>query len=358
MGKTIAEVYEQFRNENWNEMTSSQRLRALQELEIISAAQNHSTPRKVVAKELEGAQYGYFDGKQIVVNKHILEDGIMVKNVLDEETGETQQVTRIVQDANIQMMDTIFHEDYHSFQEQAINGEIPKETLEAMGITEQTLHNWQSNNTMMNYVNPEIDGCLYRIQGLEESAFQKGESRTQQVFQYLNAKYGEDPNYQAYMKNITEEGYAKNLNMAQMRYGDIDIANTLQGKMNERYYLEQVQYFNEYSQKDVEVVLNQSMHHSLQNNKTQASIDSGKDSGLGHSNYGGFGSIGLSSNASHGTGTFSGGYSGFGNGNFGVSSNGNANGNSAGSSSGTSGGNSTGISSGTSAGTGFSGGME
>lgn len=263
MDEKTAAVYNKFRNENWNKMNASERLEALQQLEIISAEKNHSCPQKITAKELEGAVYGYFDGTEIVVNKYILENGMMIKNVQDEETGEMEQLSYRIQDANIQMMDTIFHEDYHSFQEQAVNGEIPMETLEAMGVTKEILRDWQANNTVLNYVDPEVDGCLYRIQELERTAFQAGESNTKEAFVYLNAKYGEEPNFGKYMQSIENSNYSKNLNMAQMRYGDVDIVDTLQKKMNERYYQEEVQYSNAYSAEDVETVLNKSMNQAM-----------------------------------------------------------------------------------------------
>lgn len=282
MDKKTEALYSKFRNENWNSMTPQQRLDTLQELANYSAELNHAAPQKVTVEELEGAAYGYFDGEKIVVNKHILDKGMMVKTVIDEETGEKELLTREVQDANLQMMDTIFHEDFHAFQEQAVNGEIPAETLKEMGITQETIHNWQSNNTIMNYVDPEIDGSLYRIQGLEESAFRIGEMRTQQAFGYLNEKYGEDPNFKAYQSSIQKNSYTYNLNMAQMRYGDMDIQNTLQYKMNERYYLENIQYSNEIAAQDVEHVLNKSMQNSMQNRAET-------HTGLGHSNFGGFG---------------------------------------------------------------------
>ena len=292
MDNKTADIYSRFRHENWEKMDMSQRLNALQELENISAAQNHSTPQKITAKELEGANYGYFDGKEIVVNKHILENSMMVKNVVNEETGETEQMCRMVADANIQMMDTIFHEDYHSFQEQAVSGAIPAETLKSMGITEQTLHNWQSNNSVLNYVDPEVDGCLYRIQGLEQSAFAAGESRTQEAFRYLNETFGEDPNFGTYLTSINNGSYAKNLNAAQLKYGDPNIQNTLQGKMNERYYLENVQYSNKVSAQNVEKVLDTSMMEALKSHKEETGTSN--SGGPGHSNYGGFGANGVS----------------------------------------------------------------
>lgn len=310
MDERTAEIYSKFRNENWEKMDLSKRLEALQELENLSASLNHSAPRNVTAKELEGASYGYYDGNGIVVNKHILEKGIMVANVKDENTGKIEQMTHPVPDANIQMMDTIFHEDYHSFQEQAVNGEIPMETLKAMGITEKTLHNWQSNNSVLNYVDPEVDGVLYRIQGLEQSAFASGEKHTLEAFGFLNAKYGEDPNFREYITGISQNSYACNLSMAQKIYGDTNIQNTLQGKMNERYYMENVQYTNKFSAQKVESVLDKSMLEALKPNKTET--DAGEKGALGHSNHGGFGGSGLSGGAGSSTGAFSGSHSGTG----------------------------------------------
>lgn len=255
------QIYSKFSDENWRNMTPDQRLEALNELETISAGQNHSAVRQVVAEDMNGNTYGYFDGEKIVVNNHLLQDDAKFYALVTDEDGNKEMMTYAVKDANIQMMDTLFHEDYHSFQQQAVRGEISKETLQAMGISEETVRNWAANENRLGYVDPEIDGNLYRIQGLEKTAFDAGETNTKQAFAFLNEKYGEDANYQNYLQNIAAGSYEKNLQMAQMRYGDMDIENTLQNKMNELNYFDHVSYENEISANDVENVLFQSALH-------------------------------------------------------------------------------------------------
>lgn len=262
MDERTEQIYSKFAAENWGKMTSEQRLEALNELEAVSAGQNNSAVRQVVAEDMNGKVYGYFDGEKIVVNNHLLQNDPMFYARVTDEDGNQETLTYRVEDANIQMMDTLFHEDYHAFQKQAVNGEIPPETLRKMGISEETVRNWAANENRLGYVEPEIDGNLYRIQGLEKAAFDAGETNTKEAFSYLNQKYGEDANYQKYLSAIEANSYKKNLQMAQMRYGDMDIENTLQNKMNELNYFDHVSYENEISADDVEHVLLQSALHT------------------------------------------------------------------------------------------------
>ena len=274
MDERISSVYDKFSNAKWNSMTSSEKLQALQELAAISAEKNHANVQNVEALELEGATYGYFDGDKIVVNKHILEDNRMISYEKDEEGNILETYTYDVQDANLQMMDTIFHEDFHAFQYQAINGEIPQEVLQEMGITQETIHNWEANYSSLNYVDPEIDGNLYRIQGLEKTAFEAGEKNTLEAFSYLNNKHGEDVQYQNYLTNISNDSYEKNLQFAQMRYNDMSITETLQNKMNERYYNENFRYENYVSAQEVGITLDNSMMNGGSNKTVNNAVNS------------------------------------------------------------------------------------
>ncbi len=300
MDERTANIYDKFRAENWNRMDPSARMQALQELANLSAEMNHAAPQAVRAEAMEGNTYGYFDGTAIVVNEHLVNDGVLVATVTDEETGETELMTHKVEDVNLQMMDTIFHEDYHSFQEQAVDGKIPQETLDAMGISKETLRNWEANDSYVNYVDPKVDGNLYRIQEVEKSAYQAGEVRTQEAFAYLNGKYGVDANYEAYVASIQEHGYDRNLEMARMRYGDIEIDRTLQGKMNERYHGDEVKYLNETSAEDVDRVLNKSMHNALHNvHRTEHAANVAEHASKNaHGNTNGVGGLGHA-NTSH-----------------------------------------------------------
>ncbi|MCC8045549.1 MAG: hypothetical protein LIP12_08645 [Clostridiales bacterium] len=224
-------VYEKFASENWTNATYEERMAALQELAVISSTHNSNSPSLVRAEYINGAEFGYYDGKGITVNRHVLESGMFVYR--DPDTGETS--TRALNDAHIQMMDTIFHEDYHSFQDACIRGKISQETLDKMGITQDQIKGWAANYNSTNYIDPDKDYDLYRIQILEKAAYEAGETNTKAAFAYLNEKYGDDPAFQAYLKDIEEYGFEKCLNSAKERFQDPNIERTQQDRMNSRY---------------------------------------------------------------------------------------------------------------------------
>ncbi|MCD7956969.1 MAG: hypothetical protein LUG93_14725 [Lachnospiraceae bacterium] len=225
-------VYEKFSSENWTNATYDERMAALQELAVISSTHNNNSPSLVRAEYIEGTEFGYYDGNSITVNRYVLESGMFFYH--DEKTGELKSET--MDDAHIQMVDTIFHEDFHSFQDACIRGEIPQETLDEMGITQEQIQDWAANNAAGNYIEYDDDIYdLYRIQSLEKAAFEAGEKNTKEVFAYLNEKYGEDPAFQEYLKAINENGYDVALNSAKDRYKDPNIERTIQDEMNARY---------------------------------------------------------------------------------------------------------------------------
>ncbi len=237
-------VYEEFRTENWEKSTYDERMASLQKLEVISATNNSSKAQLVTAEYMEGSIYGYFDGDGIVVNRYVVEQG---KFVVHDEDGKVVS-EETVSAANIQMMNTIYHEDFHSFQQQAVDGEISQDKLDAMGITPEILHEWEAgfqietknlDNLQVqepdNELRDQADYSLYRISSLEKYAHDAGDNRTQEAFAYLNEKYGTDPNYPEYAADIANSSYEKQLEDAKRLFNDADIEQKLQAAINEKY---------------------------------------------------------------------------------------------------------------------------
>lgn len=255
-------VYEKFHSRNWNQLSYAQRMEAVQELENLSANRNGAVPCPVRSEYLEGGQYGYYNGSEIVVNRHVLEKGEFVKTVTHKD-GSTEQFRYACKDDNLQVMDTIFHEDYHSFQDQAVNGIVPQDQLDKMGVTPKLLHDWKANQSIANYISPDVDRDLYRIQLLEAFAYREGKNRTKEAFGYLNQKYGQDEKYQNYKEYLLRDSYINSYKECKQRYHNENIARDLQNKMNERYYGEHYTYANQKSALQLEQKMNESMKNAM-----------------------------------------------------------------------------------------------
>ena len=260
-------VYEKFRADRWNAMTSAERMQTLRELESISASRNHAQPVPVVSEPMEGPCYGYYDGQRIVLNSNIIERQEMIAYKRDEhhqiirdQNGAPLMFRHPVKDSNLQMMDTLFHEDRHSFQDQAARGRISQETLDEMGISRETVDIWRANNSPCNYVDVDVDAALYRIQPIEKDAFWAGEHNTKMACSSMAVKYGPDLNYAEYLKACERNGYERSLYEAKIRYGDTNIRSTMENKMRDRYYGTQSTYHNAGSASRVEDVMDRSMN--------------------------------------------------------------------------------------------------
>jgi hypothetical protein len=204
-GLSNSEVNELYRSETWDGLNRDERLDALQELENRSAESLGNRPCEVRLEQMEGAAYGGYSDGVIYVNEGLVENGELTVNF---EDGTTMQYTP--DDTNAQLMDTIHHENYHSYQDEVINGR-----LEHSDQAEAEL--WRANDE--NYIRGSDNESLYRVQSLERSAFDHGEIQTKAAFEEIEAKYGADDGFQTYQENISNS-YENALTTAQTQYGE------------------------------------------------------------------------------------------------------------------------------------------
>jgi len=228
-----AEVNELYRSDTWTRLNGKERLEALQELENRSAKICGNQPYKVQLEKMNGATYGGYHNGKIYINKDLVENGNFVVQYRD---GSTQSFALL--DANAQLMDTIHHENYHAYQDDAIHGRV-KHSNPA------EVEQWRANFTQGNYIRSEEDHNLYRIQSLEKPAFERGESQTRAAFERIEAKHGKDPGYQEYLKSTEKNSYEKALASAKHQYGDENIENTINDRMRQNYQASRHHYAKE-----------------------------------------------------------------------------------------------------------------
>jgi len=192
----------------------------LQELENRSAESLGNRPCEVRLEQMEGATYGGYGDGVIYVNEGLVENGELTVNFDD---GTTMQY--MPDDTNAQLMDTIHHENYHAYQDEVISGR-----LEHSDQAEAEL--WRANDE--NYIRGSDNESLYRVQCLERSAFNHGETQTKAAFEEIEAKYGSDDGFQAYQEN-TNNSYENALANAQTQYGDVNVQENLDNHMLANY---------------------------------------------------------------------------------------------------------------------------
>jgi hypothetical protein len=226
-----SEVNELYRSQNWDGMNRDERLDALQELENRSAAMCGNQPCEVFLEQMNGARYGYYHNGEIYVNESLVEHGEFVARYEDGTAASYAPA-----DANVQLMDTIHHENYHAYQSDAINGIVEHDNAAEVEL-------WRANWDNNNYISG--GDPLYRVQSLEKSAFEHGEAQTKAAFEEIEAKYGTDAAYREYLDSISENSYENALANAKELYADENIEVTLNEQMVQNY---QANHIYSYSQ--------------------------------------------------------------------------------------------------------------
>lgn len=218
------DVNELYRSENWANLSHDERLDALQELENRSAEACGNEPCQVRLEEMNGFQYGGYANGEIVLNEHLVSDGRFVTQYADGSV-DTVEVGGI----NAQMMDTIHHENYHAYQDEVIHGNI-----EHSDAYEAEL--WKANWPNEQYIGCDDPSGCYRIQSIEKSAFEHGETETKAAFSEIESQYGFDEGYQHYLEEIEANSYNNALENAKWINGDSNIEETVNNRMLDAYH--------------------------------------------------------------------------------------------------------------------------
>ncbi|OUP74021.1 hypothetical protein B5F08_12500 [Anaeromassilibacillus sp. An172] len=198
-----------FSSDTWKSLSFSQRLNACQEVENRYAAENNVHPCTITYQPMNGACYGWQNGNTICLNSYLLQDGQFCTDYKDSY-GNVQSIRTDVLAPGWNTLDTVFHEGTHGIQEQS--GRMPS-----------------------TYISPEMDGDLYRIQGIEKEAYANGQIRTLEALSNYEKEVGHmDPERSEYIASIKADSFQAALIDASQNYNDPNIEQTLQTVINDR----------------------------------------------------------------------------------------------------------------------------
>lgn len=220
-GLSDREVNELYRFDTWSDLSPEERNDALQELENRAAQKLGNQSCEVCTEEMNGSIYGYYCKGRIYINV-----SLVIDNVLHYEDPQGNIIEYTPADINAQMMDTIYHENYHAYQDDVIHNRLEYENQDEAAL-------WRANEDM--YISSSENGILYRIQSQERTAFAQGELQTSAAFEEIEAKYGVDAGYQEYYTFIKEDSYENILLEAKENYDDENIQETLDHYMISSY---------------------------------------------------------------------------------------------------------------------------
>lgn len=198
-----------FSSDTWKSLSFSQRLNACQEIENRYAMENNVHPCTITYQPMNGACYGWQNGNTICLNSYLLQDGQFCTNYKDSY-GNVQSIRTDVLAPGWNTLDTVFHEGTHGIQEQS--GRIPS-----------------------TYISPEMDGDLYRIQGIEKEAYANGQMKTLEALSNYEKEVGHmDPERSEYIASVKADSFQAALIDASQNYNDPNIEQTLQSVINDR----------------------------------------------------------------------------------------------------------------------------
>lgn len=198
-----------FSSENWQSMSFAERMNACQEVENRYATENNVQPCTVTHQPMNGACYGWQSGNTICLNSYLVADGQFCTQYTDQN-GNVQTVRTDVLAPGWNTLDTVYHEGTHGIQEQT--GRMPA-----------------------TYISPEMDGDLYRIQGIEKEAYDVGQAKTLDALSSYEKNVGHwDTSRNDYIASVRNDSFQSALSEAARNYNDPNIEQTLQTVISDR----------------------------------------------------------------------------------------------------------------------------
>ena len=198
-----------FSAESWKGLSFSEKMNACQEVENRYAAENNVQPCTVTHEKMDGACYGWQSGNTICLNTYLVQDGQFCTHYTDQN-GVPQEVRTNALAPGWNTLDTVYHEGTHGIQEST--GRMPS-----------------------TYISPEMDGDLYRIQGIEKEAYATGQLQTLNAISSYEKNVGHlDSDRNDYIASVKNDSFQAALADAARNYNDPNIEQTLQNVIDDR----------------------------------------------------------------------------------------------------------------------------
>ena len=239
------QLFNLYRYENWICLKEAEKLDLYQEtVNRHAAALGEQGAPRVQLEDMDPFIAGSHAAGIISLNKSVVIDGLQAANIDDlliqYEGG----------DANMQAMMTCFHENYHAWQDQCLDGTIPCSNQDLM-------KQYQANDFDLSVVR-DIDGTikigsqyistardedyfLYYLQSTERDAHRKSEMLTMHVMEKLEQTYGTEDSFQAFREEMEMNGYDTTLARAKEFYMNPDIEKDINRTLMNSYYGENFQ---------------------------------------------------------------------------------------------------------------------
>ena len=253
-------LYQSFASSNWNRMSVENRKAALQELGNRVADEYGIERRPMWVEPMSGGRFGSFDENENVVrlNRYLVEEGRQYM----AENGQLYYCDR--PDAPAELVNTVYHEYYHAYQRDAIDGKVTHPDPMEVKVWESNFKRDAGNQLVNYYSNQDKVDPRYNVQSGERTADRKGEEGVRKVFESNERTLGKDQMYEEYKKSHACDSYSRHLQDAISQLQDPNIEENLDKEMLMKYCDDHgIDYKAEDSYKDVCNRIRQAEHPEL-----------------------------------------------------------------------------------------------
>ena len=253
-------LYQSFASSNWNRMSVENRKAALQELGNRVADEYGIERRPMWFEPMSGGRFGSFDENENVVclNRYLVEEGRQYM----AENGQLYYCDRT--DAPAELVNTVYHEYYHAYQRDAIDGKVTHPDPMEVKVWESNFKRDAGNQLVNYYSNQDKVDPRYNVQSGERTADRKGEEGVRKVFESNERTLGKDQMYEEYKKSHACDSYSRHLQDAISQLQDPNIEENLDKEMLMKYCDDHgIDYKAEDSYKDVCNRIRQAEHPEL-----------------------------------------------------------------------------------------------
>ena len=222
-------LYSFFREESWKNLDEGTKQQLCQEV-VNREAQSLGmvrAPEVSFSREI-GNNYGVSGRNQIQLNARYFVDE---QPTAFDNDGNIYNVN--IPDVNLQALNTLFHENQHTYQEQIVDNEIeiddPEIELQyrSNDFTRTSIQTENGLQTGYQYLsnvdNTKAGYYAYYLQSTERDAYVYAEKKTAQVREMLTEKYGDEPSFQINRIDEKLNGYQATLEKAKAEFGNENI---------------------------------------------------------------------------------------------------------------------------------------
>lgn len=232
-------LYAMYRGAVYSRLSENEKLDLLQETVNRDAIERGEIGSpKVQFAEMPPNVSGNAANGVITVNRDMAVNGVQIMNY----QGHTIQ--HLIDDYNIQSLNTVLHENAHCFQDQVIDGSIriddPQLTAEyqANSFTSSAVLQNHSYFLGSQYLTGETAGgyYMYYFQATERDAYFSAEKKTEEILQGLSAIHGSEPSFLAYSKSVMANGYQAREKEAIQMFQNPNFVRDLNQTLQNQYF--------------------------------------------------------------------------------------------------------------------------